>query len=658
MAQNRMIAAGCARHLRFSRSAACSPSAAAAAAAAPRTIRTQPGPATPGPLSVLPPIADRLLGYPGDADDQRRRRALLRRSPATRRSCRSRKRRAATRSSCCRRNGHRRHRRSTITVQDCDRPDARRRRSRSRPAPLFGTLTITPSCAGVRRQPLLRDRRAPRRSRSPAPGGVGIAGPAGALRRRRRRLRDPEQQSGDAAGADADRRHRRQRRRDGRHPGQSSARRRSRRPIRATDVTTGNQVNGQFTIVQHRRQPILSVMPDRRDDHRRPTTPAARRRSASTIYIYGGTPPYTRRTSTFPNAVTLLNGIAVSISAAHSRRSRTASCVNPLTFTIIDATGPDDDARTLRQPARARPRRRRRRRRRSIIDARSYRPSSGCCTWQDVPVRRHRRHAAVQRRGRRPVGTTPIVTARRADVAGQFRSSVTADSATAAERTRSSSSTRARRSSRRPRTITCNRESRNALAASRKRRPRAPLFFAASADVSASTRAQVCLARRPRAHRRASPSASSSTKRIAPAVDLLVARHQLEPALERQAPAARPAGRARSIRRVRRCGIVARPARSRARDSRAASTMPAATASPCSHVAVAGGRLDRVAERVAEVEQRALAGLALVGARRRRLDAAAFGDRMRERVGVAREQARRRSPRARRRTPRRGSRRT
>ena len=54
--------------------------------------------------------------------------------------------------------------------------------------------------------------------------------------------------------------------------------------------------------------------------------------------------------------------------------------------------------------------------------------------------------------------------------------------------------------------------------------------------------------------------------------------------------------------------------------------------------AVAGGRLDRVAERVAEVEQRALAGLALVGGDDRGLDPAAFVDRVRERVGVARRE--------------------
>ena len=68
--------------------------------------------------------------------------------------------------------------------------------------------------------------------------------------------------------------------------------------LRATDVTTGNQVTGQFTIVQTiDGAAVLSVVP-----------PAATIKSATTTcstgfrifyFIYGGTPPY-RVTSTFP----------------------------------------------------------------------------------------------------------------------------------------------------------------------------------------------------------------------------------------------------------------------------------------------------------------------------------------------------------------------
>jgi hypothetical protein len=60
---------------------------------------------------------------------------------------------------------------------------------------------------------------------------------------------------------------------------------------------------------------------------------------------------------------------------------------------------------------------------------------------------------------------------------------------------------------------------------------------------------------------------------------------------------------------------------------------------PCSHDAVARRRLDRVPEGVAEVEQRARAGLALVLGDDLRLDLARAADRMGERLGVAREEA-------------------
>ena len=55
---------------------------------------------------------------------------------------------------------------------------------------------------------------------------------------------------------------------------------------------------------------------------------------------------------------------------------------------------------------------------------------------------------------------------------------------------------------------------------------------------------------------------------------------------------------------------------------------------------VAGGGLDGVAERVAEIEQRAVAVLALVARDDLGLDLAGALDRVRQRRGVAREQLR------------------
>jgi hypothetical protein len=67
-------------------------------------------------------------------------------------------------------------------------------------------------------------------------------------------------------------------------------------------------------------------------------------------------------------------------------------------------------------------------------------------------------------------------------------------------------------------------------------------------------------------------------------------------------------------------------------------TMPAATASPCSQFAVAEPGLDGVAEGVAEVQQRALAGLALVGGDHLGLVAAGALDGLRQRGAVAGQQ--------------------
>ena len=86
-----------------------------------------------------------------------------------------------------------------------------------------------------------------------------------------------------------------------------------------------------------------------------------------------------------------------------------------------------------------------------------------------------------------------------------------------------------------------------------------------------------------------------------------------------------------------------------------ASAMPIATASPCSsRVGKAGGRLERMAEGVAEIEQRALAGLALV-ARDDRRPWCGSSPRWRARAPARRRTRPASSPRARRRTRRRRS---
>ncbi len=54
-------------------------------------------------------------------------------------------------------------------------------------------------------------------------------------------------------------------------------------------------------------------------------------------FIYGGTPPY-QVASTFPNAITIVN-TPVPASGRAFRAITNGTCVDPLTFTIVDQTG-------------------------------------------------------------------------------------------------------------------------------------------------------------------------------------------------------------------------------------------------------------------------------------------------------------------------------
>ncbi len=107
--------------------------------------------------------------------------------------------------------------------------------------------------------------------------------------------------------------------------------------IRATEVTTGNQVTGQFTIVQTTNGAlVLSVIPATA------TITSASATSCTSgfrvdYFIYGGTPPY-RVTSTFPTGATLVN-TTVASSGGFFEAITNGTCVNPLVFSILDATG-------------------------------------------------------------------------------------------------------------------------------------------------------------------------------------------------------------------------------------------------------------------------------------------------------------------------------
>ena len=106
--------------------------------------------------------------------------------------------------------------------------------------------------------------------------------------------------------------------------------------LRATELITGNQVTGQFTIVQTiNGSAVLSVVPDDATITSATTTCSTGFRVD--YFIYGGTPPY-RVTSTFPDAVTLVNS-TVTTAGGFFEAITNGTCVDPLVFSIFDAVG-------------------------------------------------------------------------------------------------------------------------------------------------------------------------------------------------------------------------------------------------------------------------------------------------------------------------------
>ena len=103
--------------------------------------------------------------------------------------------------------------------------------------------------------------------------------------------------------------------------------------IRATELTTGNQVNGQFTIVQNS---ALSVLPADATITA-PDNTGCLGGFAVVYRIFGGTPPYTASASV-PNAVTLQNSVNIPFGGAFTAIT-TGICVDPATITVVDATG-------------------------------------------------------------------------------------------------------------------------------------------------------------------------------------------------------------------------------------------------------------------------------------------------------------------------------
>jgi hypothetical protein len=106
--------------------------------------------------------------------------------------------------------------------------------------------------------------------------------------------------------------------------------------VRATDLTTGQPVIGNFTVVNNTSTSAITIVPAK-------ATITSYFKDECSIgfrtdyFIYGGNPPY-RVSSTFPTAIGL-SPTTVNASGGYFSAVTNGTCVNPLTFTIVDAAG-------------------------------------------------------------------------------------------------------------------------------------------------------------------------------------------------------------------------------------------------------------------------------------------------------------------------------
>jgi len=108
--------------------------------------------------------------------------------------------------------------------------------------------------------------------------------------------------------------------------------------IRATDVTGGSSVVGQFTIAQFvNGAGVLTVIPTGTTTFTGPDTAHCANGASATFYVFGGTPPYIIATN-FPQAL-VIGGSPVQRSGGGFTVTTNGTCVVNGTFTITDATG-------------------------------------------------------------------------------------------------------------------------------------------------------------------------------------------------------------------------------------------------------------------------------------------------------------------------------
>ncbi len=108
--------------------------------------------------------------------------------------------------------------------------------------------------------------------------------------------------------------------------------------IRATDVTSGNQVTGQFLIQQVTDgAQILSVIPSGDTTITGPDANTCSSGVSVVYHIYGGTPPY-QVSAPFVGAVSL-SGVPVATNGGSFTATTTGGCFDKMPFAITDATG-------------------------------------------------------------------------------------------------------------------------------------------------------------------------------------------------------------------------------------------------------------------------------------------------------------------------------
>ena len=120
--------------------------------------------------------------------------------------------------------------------------------------------------------------------------------------------------------------------------------------VRATDLTSGQQVTGNFTVVNNTTTSAITVIPPTA------TINGVYKNECSNgfqidYFIYGGNPPY-RVTSTFPGGVGLFPS-TVAASGGSFRATTNGTCVAPLVFSILDAAGKQTTAQLENLPGSA-----------------------------------------------------------------------------------------------------------------------------------------------------------------------------------------------------------------------------------------------------------------------------------------------------------------